>query len=185
MRTFKIPRSSLNKAITDNTVYYKYRWVYIEEGQDQTIVKAEPTKECIVKNNGYIAKLNKDRTKILNVYLDRKTASIKNNYKCDYLDSFVKYGNIVDSKYYYVLYENCSKEVKEEFLKSISKSEIVLSKTPIGKYENDVLVKIYKSKYNCCVIENQIGQKSLENALNNGIKVYGYTYKNLEEIVMY
>jgi hypothetical protein len=44
------------------------------------IVSLEPTKETKVQNMGYIAKLNAGKSEILNVYLDRKSASQLNGY---------------------------------------------------------------------------------------------------------
>ena len=45
------------------------------------IINYQPTKETKTQNLGYIAKLNKEQTAILNIYLDRKVTTSVNVYK--------------------------------------------------------------------------------------------------------
>ena len=66
-----IKRPTLNKAIVENRVYYNYRWLFVERSMDPTIIhEISPTKESIHKEMGYIAKINQEKTEILNVYID-------------------------------------------------------------------------------------------------------------------
>ena len=83
--------------------------------QSNQIHNIEPTKETIIKQSGYIAKLSCDKTTILNVYLDRKTASQFNGYESSSaLDNPVK--NFTLSKgVYYMLYDYCDSILKEVF----------------------------------------------------------------------
>ena len=76
-----IKRPTLNKAIVENRVYYNYRWLFVERSMDPTIIhNILPTKESIHKEMGYIAKINQEKTEILNVYIDRKTGASDNGF---------------------------------------------------------------------------------------------------------
>ena len=76
-----IKRPTLNKAIVENRVYYNYRWLFVERSMDPNIIhNISPTKESIHKEMGYIAKINNEKTEILNVYIDRKTGASDNGF---------------------------------------------------------------------------------------------------------
>jgi hypothetical protein len=87
-----IKRPSINKAIQENTIYCGFRWLLVERNLDPNIIhNIEPTKQTRSQNMGYIAKLNIDKSEIINVYLDRKTAAVKNGYASSAgLDNVVK-----------------------------------------------------------------------------------------------
>jgi hypothetical protein len=62
-------------------VYHGFRWAFVDRHQDPSILHdLPPTKKTRLQNNGYIAKLSKNKTDILTVYIDRKTAAIQNGY---------------------------------------------------------------------------------------------------------
>jgi hypothetical protein len=176
---FKIPRSSLTKAYKENTIYKDCRWNFVERDQDpMDVSKVSPTKHLSkVYNLGYIAKMNEDKTKIINVYLDRKTASFLNGYESvAYLDNYVKNDKICGS-FYYMLYDNIDESIRNNFLLK----DVVLYKSGIGKYDdNGVLLQEFRSKYHCQQ-ELKIGEKSLNKALLSGNSYNGFMYKHLEE----
>jgi len=183
-KIFKCPRSSIIKAAKENTIYLNYRWNLIEREDDPyNLSNIKPTK-ILQKNQklGYIAKLNKDKTEILNVYLDRKTASIKNGYdSVSYLDVYVKNGKETNG-FYYKLFEECEKELIDKFINK--NGNIILYKNGVGKYnlENE-LVEEFKSKYDC-QFKTQIGNKSLCKALETGKSYNNYFYKYLNDKIM-
>ena len=182
INTLKIPRSSLTKAIRENTIYKNYRWSFVETDQDENIVKINQTRELKkLQNNGYIAKLNKEKDTILNVYLDRRTACALNNYNSiAYLDSYVKTGKPVGD-FYYILYENCDKNLQRSFLEKIGKTDFLLYKNGVGQFDKDNnLLQEFTSKYNCKT-ECGIGDKSLSKAIITNTMYNGYYYKYLEE----
>ena len=112
-----IKRPRINKAIQENTVYCGFRWSLVERNLDPNIIhNIQPTKQTKSQNLGYIAKLNIDKTEIINVYLDRKTAADQNGYASSSgLDNVVK--NFTLSKgHYYILYDSCDDELKENFI---------------------------------------------------------------------
>jgi hypothetical protein len=86
-----IKRPTLNKAIVENRVYYNYRWLFVERSMDPNIIhNILPTKESIHKEMGYIAKINQEKTEILNVYIDRKTGSSDNGFNHPFFFYYVE-----------------------------------------------------------------------------------------------
>jgi hypothetical protein len=110
---FKLKRPSIDKAIKQNTIYNGFRWMYINRNKDPNILENIPeTKITRLQNLGYIAKLNVDKTKILNVYLDRKTAAIENGFLSSAaLDNPVKNDKVMNG-FYYMLYDNCDENLQ-------------------------------------------------------------------------
>ena len=95
---YQIKRPSINKAIVENTIYHGYRWLYVDRELDPYIINnIQPTKKTKIQNLGYIAKLDKDKTQIINVYLDRKTAALANNFSSSSaLDNHVKNNTLIN-----------------------------------------------------------------------------------------
>ena len=174
----KLKRSSISKAVKDNTIYYGFRWMFVDRALDATIVKIEKTKQTKIQNLGYIAKLNKDKTEIINVYLDRKTASLDNGFQSSgSLDNPVKKGTLAKD-HYYLLYDNCDKQLKDNFVKK--HGEPILYKDGIGQYDKDnKLIKEFISKNACCM-NLAISDKSLTKALKQNISYNNYYFKYLD-----
>lgn len=91
----------MNKAVLENTIYQGFRWLFIERSLDpNNIYNIKPTKDTRIQNTGYIAKLNSDKSKILKIFLDRKTASKLNNYpSSSSLDNVVKKCKLSNGNY--------------------------------------------------------------------------------------
>ena len=175
-----IKRPSIMKAIKENTVYYGYRWLLVERNLDPNIIHdLQPTKKTKVQNIGYIAKLNKDKTEILNVYLDRKTAAQLNNYSSDSLLDIPVKKQKISNGYYYILYQNCNDDLIFDFENKYGKP--ILFKNGIGKYdENNNLLSEFICKYDC-IKELKISDKTLNKALKNNVMYNNYYYKELGE----
>ena len=173
-----IKRPSINKAIQENTIYCGYRWLLVERNLDPKIIHhIEPTKETKIQNIGYVAKLNKEKTEILNVYLDRKTASQLNNYpSVSSLDNPVKNGTLTN-EHYYMLYEKCDDEMIELFEEEYGVP--LLYKEGVGQFnEEGILVNEFKCKYDC-IRTLKMSDKTLSKALNNNIVYNGFLFKEI------
>ena len=175
-----IKRPSISKAVEENTIYCGFRWQLVERNLEPNIIHSlEPTKETKVKNLGYIAKLDAKQSKILNVYLDRKTAANYNGYQSSSaLDNPFK-NNTLSNGHYYVLYDSCNEELIEKF------EEIngvpLLYKNGVGQYDlNNKLIKEFSCKYDC-IRGLKMSDKTLAKALNNNISYNNYYYKELGE----
>jgi len=174
---FKMKRPSIEKAIKNNTVYNGFRWMYVDRKDDPNIVNnIQPTKATKVQNLGYIAKLDSNKTKILNVYLDRKTAALDNGYQSSSLDNPVKNGTLANG-HYYVLYDKCDDNLRENFEDEYG--EPLLYKDGVGQYDQDNnLMEEFACKYDC-IKQLKISDKTLAKALNNNIMYNNCYYRKL------
>jgi hypothetical protein len=179
-----IKRPSIMKSIEENTIYCGFRWLLVERNLDPNIIyDIMPTKETKVKNLGYIAKLNNDKTEIINVFLDRKAAAQLNGYiSLSALDNPVK-NNTLTNGYYYTLYDKCSNELIKNF-EDIN-GEPLLYKNGIGQYDlNNNLIKEFSCKYDV-IRELKMSDKTLTKALINNVPYNNYYYKELGSKVKY
>jgi phage anti-repressor protein len=174
-----IKRPSLAKAINANTIYCGYRWMFVDRDRDaNTIVNIQPTKVTRIQNLGYIAKLNADQTEILNVYLDRKTASMMNGFDTPAaLDTPVKNGTIVKG-HIYKLFSEC--EARTKFIEKHCK-EPILYKNGFGLFDKSgQLIREYRSKYDCICIE-KISDKTIIKSMKKNIPYNGLFFRALGE----
>ena len=175
-----IKRPSLNKAITENTIYCGYRWLLVDRELDPThIHNILPTKQTKIQNLGYIAQINKEQTEIINVYIDRKTAAHFNGYESiSALDIPVKNGTI-SKGYYYKLYDTCDESLKNNFEEKYG-GKPVLYRNGVGQYDLEQnLINVFICKYDC-IKTLYISDKTLTKALDKNIPYNNYYYKNIQ-----
>ena len=174
-----IKRPSINKAVVENTVYNGFRWVFVDRQLDANVIyNLKPTKPTQVQITGYIAKLNAERTEIVNVYLDKKTAAHFNDYtSASSLDTYVK--NFTPTKgHYYKLYNECDIILKNNFVEK--NGEAILYKNGVGQYDTtNNMVKEFVCKYDC-IKQLKMSDKTLAKALEKNIQYNGFHFKNLE-----
>jgi hypothetical protein len=175
-----IKRPSINKAIEECTIYNGFRWLLVDRNLDPNIIlNIKPTKITRAQNLGYIAKVNATKTEIINVYLDRKTAATENGYSSSSaLDNPVKNYTITNG-HYYVLYDSCEEDLKEEFVIKNNNKEPILYKNGVGQYnpENN-LIQEFICKYDC-IKSLRISDKTLEKALTKNVLYNGNYFKYL------
>jgi len=177
---YQIKRPSINKAIAENTIYHGYRWLYVDRELDPYIINnIQPTKKTKIQNLGYIAKLNKDKTQIINVYLDRKTAALANNFSSSSaLDNPVKNNSII-KEHYYILFSDCDLKLKSNFLNKHNLREICLYKNGIGQYNSkEELIQEYICKYDC-IKKLYMSDKTLTKALERNIMYNNNYFKSI------
>jgi prophage antirepressor-like protein len=174
-----IKRPSINKAIEECTIYNGFRWLLVDRSLDPNIIlNIKPTKITRGQNIGYVAKLNATKTEIINVYLDRKTAATENGYSSSSaLDNPVK-NYTISNGHYYILYDSCEEELKEEFISNNNK-EPLLYKNGVGQYDSqNNLIQEFICKYDC-IKSLHISDKTLEKALTKNILYNGNYFKYL------
>ncbi len=175
----KLKRPSINKAVNENTIYHGVRWRLVDRELDPNIIiSLEPTKEIKSQNIGYIAKLNRGKSEILNVYLDRKSASKSDGYtSSSALDNPVKNFSLTNG-FYYTLYDSCTNELKDDFTEKIN-GEPILYKNGIGQYDvNNNLVREFICKYDC-IKTMKLSDKTLRKSLENAQVYNGYNYRKI------
>jgi len=175
---FVMKRPSIQKAVTENTVYQGYRWMYVERDNDPNIItNIAPTKQTKAQNLGYIAKLNSQQNEIINVYLDRKTAAINNGYESSSaLDNHVKNESLTKG-HYYVLFDKCPEELRDAFIEK--HGEPLLYKDGIGQYDSTGnLIKEFVCKYDC-IKKLQISDKTLAKALDKQVMYNNAYFKTI------
>jgi len=174
-----IKRSSINKAVVENTIYCGFRWLLVDRELDPNIIhNIEPTKKTKTQNLGYIAKLNSNKTEILNVYLDRKTAAQFNGYEShSALDNPVKNMTITRC-HYYMLYDKCDEEIVNDFESKYG--EPILYKDGLGQYDlNNNLIREFSCKYDC-IKALSMSDKTLRKSLETNKPYNGYYFKELD-----
>ena len=177
-----IKRPSMNKAVRENTVYHGYRWLLVDRELDPNVIhEILPTKKVRPQNLGYIAQLNGDKTKILNVYIDRKTAAHCNGYESSGLDIPVK-KSIVSRGFYYKLYDDCDEELRETFELERNNGECpLLYRNGVGQYDTEgTLVQVHACKYDC-IRTLKLSDKTLAKALSKNISYNGFYFKEIGE----
>jgi hypothetical protein len=173
-----IKRPSIMKAIQENTIYNGFRWLLVERNLDPNIIhNIDPTKETKIQNIGYIAKLNENKTEILNVYLDRKIASQLNGYNSpSALDNPVK-NETKTNGHYYILYNNCDKELIHKFEENHGSP--LLYKDGVGQFDSDNnLIREFACKYDC-IRQLKMSDKTLAKALDKNIMYNHFYYKSI------
>jgi len=173
-----IKRSSINKAVLENTIYRGFRWLLVDRELDPNVIHAiSPTKQTKTQNLGYIAKLNSDKTEILNVYIDRKTAAQLNNYESvSALDNPVKNLTITRGNYY-VLYDNCDEELKEDFESKHGTPQ--LYKIGVGQYDlNNTLIREFTCKQDC-IKSLYMSDKTLKKSLDTNKPYNGHYFREM------
>jgi prophage antirepressor-like protein len=176
----KIKRPSLNKAVMENTIYNGYRWLFVDRELDKSIIhNIQPTKQTKVQNLGYIAQINSDKTEILNVYLDRKTAAYFNGYQSSSaLDNSVK-NNTISKGFYYQLYDKCDQKLVNAFVSKLG-AEPFLYKNGVGQFDIDNnLVREFACKYDL-IRELNISDKTITKSITKNIEYNSFFYKELE-----
>ena len=179
-----IKRPSINKAVVENTIYRGYRWVLVDRELDPNVIhNILPTKPIKQQNIGYIAQINSEKTEIMNVYLDKKTACQLNDYpNSSSLDTPVKKFTLTKGVYY-KLYDECSSDLKKEFIKKNNGCSPILYKNGIGQYDStNNLIKEFICKYDC-IKQLEISDKTLEKALDKNIMYKNCYFKTIRSRV--
>jgi phage anti-repressor protein len=175
----KFKRPSIEKAVQENTIYNGFRWAYADRDLDPNVItNLQPTKITKTQNLGYIAKLTQDKTQIIDVYLDRKTAALSNGYdSSSALDVPVK-NNPLTRGFYYMLYDKCDENLQSDF-ENRNNGEPILYKEGVGQFnEQNQLTREFVCKYDC-IKSLRMSDKTLAKALDKNIAYNGFFYKSI------
>ena len=177
---YRLKRPSIEKAVKENRIYHDSLWAYVDREKDPNMIHIPITiNPSRPQNNGYIAKVNKDETEIINVYLDRKTAAIQNGYiSHSALDNPVK-NKTLTNNHYYILYDKCEPNLIQSFVEK--NGEPILYKAGVGQFDaNNHLMREFVCKYDC-IKQLKISDKTLAKTLNKNIQYNHHYFRSLGE----
>ena len=117
-REENISNSALRNASNNHTIYKDFRWIIIprNENPPETIPDTIDNKNRSTEIH-YIAMIDIKKTKILQVFATQKEAAEARNMRTNGFSRAIKEGT-QSSGHYWNYFENCSQEMKEEYLKT-------------------------------------------------------------------
>ena len=173
---------SLKRASQNNTIYKNFRWLYVNRNEfppeqiNETVLTKHKSTEI-----RYIAMIDIKKTKILAVYASQKEAVEARNMKCNSFTRAIQQQHI-SSGHYWNFFEDCSQEMKTEYLKLNSLPEKIPNQIGIKIQKIDPITKKVLSIYNTkrdIVKKYQISYAKLNSLVNNNSnEVYnGFIWK--------
>jgi len=112
-----IADTTLKNAIKGRIVYNDFRWMYLDRSlPDNTVQDIGESIYVNTQKNGFVAMLDINKTKIVEVFLDQKTASIARKMKTSASIYHAISRNSLSSGHYFCYYDNCSEELKQDFI---------------------------------------------------------------------
>jgi prophage antirepressor-like protein len=154
--------TGLKEAVKKNTIYKYHRWLLVDRDiTNISEIKLQPTVKAISQNIEYIAMIDIQQKKILDVFPSQKDAALSRNLAGYSTISRAIKQNSISSGHYWKLFNNCSDDMRnfylkhnklpEKFSKSSSISVLQIDPTTnkeVVKYNsiNDVLLKFQMSR---------------------------------------
>lgn len=179
IRTFKnMSKFGVKHAAENNTEYYDFRWFFIAPNAEHIQYRIPDTVEIKSSVPYMIAKLDKDKIRIENVFLTLKDAAenINISRKQTILDCIVS-GKPYKNLHIFMKYNSCSEELKNEYL---SREELPTYSSFKGKAilqldsHTHQIIKKYDNIYDVLkhvVISRQILKKACDNnEVQNGFR---------------
>jgi prophage antirepressor-like protein/predicted phosphodiesterase len=174
-------KPSLNKAIAENTIYRGFRWAFVARDQNPDVLaNIEPTVDSRDQNLGYVAKLDIDKTTILKIYVDRKTAAKMNDCKSSSSLDLVVMNKRLYENHYYMLYQDCDENTRLDY-ENKNGAPLLYKTNGVGKFDMDgELVHEYTCKFHC-THGPDVSEKTLNKALETGLPYNNFTYRFIGE----
>lgn len=175
-----VSRNCIKNAIDNNITYKNFRWAELaREMPDDTFQTLNETveKKKNVKN-GFVAMLNLDKNKIVEVFCDQKEAGIQRKMTSTAsICQAIKRGSL-SSGHYFVMWADCSKNLQDEYLSR--------SKLPVKRVNGIEILQLHPitdkviEKYVCIedVIKKfKISRQTLKSACEFCIIAKGYKWQ--------
>ena len=109
--------SALKLAAKNNTIYKGFRWLLVDRNTTDVPVPS-PTIESRTQAIEYIAMIDIQQTKILNVFPSQKEAAMARNLAGFSTISRAIKQKSISSGHYWNLFNRCSQEMRDEYLKT-------------------------------------------------------------------
>lgn len=111
-------RLMIKNAIKNNTLYQGYRWAFLKRDQpDDTIQDIGETSEHTTDmRKGFVAMLNLDKNKIIEVFCDQKAAGEARKFKSGANISKAIHCGSQSSGHYWMMWHDCSENLQQDYL---------------------------------------------------------------------
>ena len=184
-----IALNSLRLAITNNTIYKDYRWIYVKRNEEPPEI-IPLTKETIIKSHDkdtYLARMDDKKSKIISVYTSHREAIDdieKNTNKKTKTHSFnraIKTGGL-QFGFCWNYFDKCSIELQNEFLSHSKLPEKYVN--PMSKSilkicpHTGTTIETFNSKVDAAK-KYGISTKTLNILLGTGKIHEGFIWKNI------
>ena len=175
---FNYDKHSIQKAVKMNTIYKRFRWMFVDHGHDINIIKdIQPTVTSRQSELNIILQLNNTKTEIIKNY--HSITLIKNEFKVS-LPRLHKIINqhLLFNDSFFIKIQECSPELVEKYEKNNTFSVRTSSKSKKVKQINIKTNEeiIYKS-----ITESSIkfgsSEKSITDSIKNNIILNGYKFE--------
>ena len=109
--------SALREAARNNRTYKDFRWLLVDRNITDVPVPP-PTMECRTQSVEFIAMIDIKQTKILEVFPSQKEAAMSRNLAGFSTISRAIKQNSISSGHYWNIFQKCSQEMRDEYLKN-------------------------------------------------------------------
>jgi prophage antirepressor-like protein len=174
-------RNMILNAIKNNTIYKNYRWLKLTRDlSDDTIQELSETVKSVCVNNGFVAMLKLDKSRIEKVFCDQIAASEDRQFKTGAaICKAIKCGT-QSGGHYFKMWFDCDEQLKNEYLsreqlpsKRKTVNSISIQKlNPITK----TLIKEYMSMEEV-IKEYKIGRATIKKASESDYIICGFKWK--------
>lgn len=174
-------RGCIKNAIENKLVYKDSRWAELDRNmQDETIQEIGETVESKTVKLGYVAMLNMNKDKIVNVFCDQKAAAEDRKFSSGGAVSNAIKRESVSGGHYFKMWDDCSQELKDEFLLD---NELPEKRIPINGKKIEQLhpitnqvIKVFTS-FEDVIKDFRVSRQTLKSACNFDIICKGYKWK--------
>jgi len=180
-----ITRNSIKNAIKNNIIYKNCRWIELDRNlPDDTFQYLDETIDSKIIKKGYVAMLNLDKNKIINVFCDQKEASIDRKFTSTASISNAIKRKSISSGHYFIMWDDCSEELKNKYLLSnnLPDKRVPISSIKIEQLHpiSNEILKTYSSIEDI-IKEFKISRQTLKSACEFEYITKGYKWRILDK----
>jgi hypothetical protein len=179
-RQESISDTKLKAAIENKTIYIGDRWLFLDrELPDDTVQEIGISVEINTPKNAFVAMLDIDKSKIVEVYQNQKEASIARQLKSSSaIYKSITNGNL-SSGHYFQYFEDCSENLKQAFFeRGGTLPKFYINKGIVVKQINHVTNEVVKEFPSILDLQKhfQVSSKTIKKAIKTGEVLKGFKW---------
>ena len=179
-RQESISDTKLKAAIENKTIYIGDRWLFLDrELPDDTVQEIGISVEINTPKNAFVAMLDIDKSKIVEVYQNQKEASIARQLKSSSaIYKSITNGNL-SSGHYFQYFEDCSENLKQAFFeRGGTLPKFYINKGIVVKQINHVTNEVVKEFPSILDVQKhfQVSSKTIKKAIKTGEVLKGFKW---------